>query len=133
MRMPRIILIARRKKNHSALKNFEMLSRERAFAILKAYELRLLIQVREIRVYMNEIVYVLVVGLIAGWLAGKIMKGKGFGLAGDLVVGVLGAIVGSWLFAQMGVWHYGILGSIIVALLGALLLLYLLRLVKKRN
>ena len=83
--------------------------------------------------YMNEIVYVLIVGLIAGWLAGKIMKGKGFGLVGDLLVGVLGAIVGSWIFSEMGIWHYGILGSIIVALLGAVLLLYLLRLVKKRR
>lgn len=82
---------------------------------------------------MNDLVYVLVVGLAAGWLAGKIMKGKGFGLAGDLVVGVLGAIVGSWIFDEVGIWHYGILGSIIVALLGALLLLYLLRLFKKRT
>lgn len=81
--------------------------------------------------YINDIVYILVVGLIAGWLAGKIMKGKGFGLVGDLVVGVLGAIVGSWIFWALGLGAYGILGSIVVALIGALLLLYIVRLVKK--
>jgi len=81
----------------------------------------------------HDIIYILVVGLIAGWSAGKIMKGKGFGLVGDLVVGVLGAIVGSWLFWQLGVESYGILGSIVVALIGALLLLYGVRLVKKRG
>ena len=80
---------------------------------------------------MNEVVYILVVGLIAGWLAGKIMKGKGYGLVGDLVVGVLGAIVGSWLFGVLGLGTYGILGSIVVALIGALILLYLVRTVKK--
>ena len=79
----------------------------------------------------NEIVYILIVGLIAGWLAGKIMKGKGYGLVGDLVVGVLGAIVGSWLFGVLGLGTYGILGSIVVALIGALILLYLVRTVKK--
>ena len=81
--------------------------------------------------YVNDFVYILLVGLIAGFLAGKIMKGKGFGLVGDLVVGVLGAIVGSWLFGVMGLGAYGILGSIVVALIGALLLLFILRLVKK--
>ena len=81
----------------------------------------------------NEIVYILIVGLMAGWLAGKIMKGKGYGLVGDLVVGVLGAIVGSWLFGVLGLGAYGLLGSIIVALIGALLLLFLVRLVKKKN
>jgi uncharacterized membrane protein YeaQ/YmgE (transglycosylase-associated protein family) len=88
---------------------------------------------REIQMYVNELVYILIVGLAAGWLAGKIMKGKGYGLVGDLVVGVLGAIVGSWLFGVLGLGAYGLLGSIIVALIGALLLLFLVRLVKKKN
>jgi len=81
----------------------------------------------------HDIIYILVVGLIAGWSAGKIMKGKGFGLVGDLVVGVLGAIVGTWIFDELGVWNYGILGSIVVALIGAMLLLYALRLFKKKG
>ncbi len=81
----------------------------------------------------HDLVYILLVGLAAGFLAGKIMKGKGFGLVGDLVVGVLGAIVGSWIFGALGIETYGLLGSIVVALIGALLLLYILRLVKKRK
>jgi uncharacterized membrane protein YeaQ/YmgE (transglycosylase-associated protein family) len=83
--------------------------------------------------YINDLIYILLVGLIAGFLAGKIMKGKGFGLVGDLVVGVLGAIVGWWLFGMLGIGGYGLLGSIILALIGALLLLYIVRIVKKRN
>ena len=81
----------------------------------------------------HDFIYILVVGLIAGWSAGKIMKGKGFGLVCDLVVGVLGAIVGYWICDELGIGIYGILGSIVVALLGALLLLYALRLIKKKN
>jgi uncharacterized membrane protein YeaQ/YmgE (transglycosylase-associated protein family) len=88
---------------------------------------------KEFRMYINDLVYILLVGLIAGFLAGKIMKGKGFGLVGDLVVGVLGAIVGWWLFGMLGIGGYGLLGSIILALIGALLLLYIVRIVKKRN
>jgi uncharacterized membrane protein YeaQ/YmgE (transglycosylase-associated protein family) len=83
--------------------------------------------------YGNDIIYILFVGLVAGFLAGKIMKGKGYGLVGDLVVGVLGSIVGWWLAAIMGIRGYGIITSILVALGGALLLLYIVRIVKKRN
>ncbi len=83
--------------------------------------------------YINDLVYILFVGLIAGFLAGKIMKGKGFGLVGDLVVGVLGAMIGWWLFGMLGIGRYGLLGSIILALIGALLLLYVVRIVKKRK
>jgi uncharacterized membrane protein YeaQ/YmgE (transglycosylase-associated protein family) len=96
-------------------------------------DLRIIIPRRGIYMYINDFVYILVVGLIAGWLAGKIMKGKGFGLVGDLVVGVLGAIVGSWIYGALGFGAYGILGSIVMALIGALLLLYVVRLVKKRK
>ncbi|HWA58212.1 MAG TPA: GlsB/YeaQ/YmgE family stress response membrane protein [Gemmatimonadales bacterium] len=71
------------------------------------------------------------IGLIAGWLAGKIMKGSGFGLGGDLVVGVLGAILGGWLFGLVGIAAWGFLGRIIVAVVGSLVLLYVIRLVKR--
>jgi uncharacterized membrane protein YeaQ/YmgE (transglycosylase-associated protein family) len=77
------------------------------------------------------IIWMLLVGLIAGWLAGKIMKGSGFGLVGDLVVGVLGAVLGGWIFGFLGIAAWGFVGSIIVALVGALVLLYLLRLLKR--
>lgn len=77
------------------------------------------------------IIWFLLVGLIAGWLAGKIMKGSGYGLVGDLVIGMLGAIVGGWVFGLLGIAAWGFVGSIIVALAGALILLYVIRLVKR--
>ena len=77
------------------------------------------------------IIWLLLVGLIAGWLAGKIMKGSGYGLVGDLIVGVLGAVVGGWVFGRLGIAAWGFVGNIIVAVIGALLLLYLVRMVKK--
>jgi uncharacterized membrane protein YeaQ/YmgE (transglycosylase-associated protein family) len=77
------------------------------------------------------LIWLLVVGLIAGWLAGKIMKGSGYGLVGDLVVGVLGAVLGGWLFGLLGLGAWGLLGSIVVATVGALLLLYVVRMVKQ--
>jgi uncharacterized membrane protein YeaQ/YmgE (transglycosylase-associated protein family) len=79
----------------------------------------------------NGIIWLLIVGLIAGWLAGKIMKGSGYGLVGDLVVGILGAIVGGWVFGLLGIAAWGLLGRILIALAGALILLYLVRLVKR--
>jgi len=77
------------------------------------------------------LIWLLVVGLVAGWLAGKIMKGAGYGLVGDLVVGVLGAVVGGWLFGLLGIGAWGLFGSIVVATVGALILLYLVRMVKR--
>ena len=73
----------------------------------------------------------LIIGLIAGWLAGKIMKGKGFGLVGNLVVGVIGALIGGFVFDAAGIATAGFIGSLIAALLGALILLWIVGLVKK--
>jgi len=81
---------------------------------------------------MNSIVMVLVVGLLAGWLAGKIKKGKGFGVAGDLVIGVLGSVFGTWLFEQLGLVTYGFAGNLVTAVIGALAILFLLGAVAKR-
>ena len=79
----------------------------------------------------------IVVGLIAGWLAGKVMKGGGFGLIGDIVVGVIGGVLGGWIasyFFHVGDPMSGInLTSIVVAFLGAVLLLFLLRQVGGRR
>jgi uncharacterized membrane protein YeaQ/YmgE (transglycosylase-associated protein family) len=71
---------------------------------------------------------VLVVGVVAGWLAGKIVRGGGFGLIGDLVVGVLGALLGDWLLPQLNI-HLGVgmVALIINATIGAVVLLVLLR------
>jgi uncharacterized membrane protein YeaQ/YmgE (transglycosylase-associated protein family) len=74
----------------------------------------------------------LAVGVLAGFLAGRIMKGKGFGLLGDLIVGVIGAFIGVWLFGQLHIYTAGILGLLIASIIGALILLYLVRLVKHR-
>jgi len=80
----------------------------------------------------QNLIAFLLVGLVAGWLAGRIMKGRGYGLVGDLIVGVVGAFVGAWLFGLLGVSVGGILGLLLAAVVGALLLLYAIRLVKKR-
>lgn len=79
-----------------------------------------------------SIVILLLVGLIAGWLASLIVRGGGFGLIGDLVVGIIGAFFGTWLLAKIGiVIGGGILAAIINATIGAIVLLLLLRLIKR--
>ena len=77
-----------------------------------------------------HIVWFLLIGLCAGWLAGKIMKG-GYGLAGDLVIGVIGALLGGFLFALLGIAAYGLLGRLVMALVGAIVLILLLRAIKR--
>jgi uncharacterized membrane protein YeaQ/YmgE (transglycosylase-associated protein family) len=78
-----------------------------------------------------SLLWFLIVGVVAGWLAGTLVKGGGFGLVGDLVVGIVGALVGGFLFNALGVSSGGgILGSIIVATIGAVVLLFIVRLIK---
>jgi uncharacterized membrane protein YeaQ/YmgE (transglycosylase-associated protein family) len=73
-----------------------------------------------------------VVGLIAGWLAGKVMKGGGFGVLMDIVIGMVGAIIGGWVFGLLGIYsNGGLIGSVLVAFVGAVILLWLVRLIKK--
>jgi len=74
----------------------------------------------------------IVVGLIAGWLAGKVMKGGGYGVLMDIVLGVLGGILGGWIFGALGIWQGGgLIASLVVAFIGAVLLVWLTRVVKK--
>jgi uncharacterized membrane protein YeaQ/YmgE (transglycosylase-associated protein family) len=73
----------------------------------------------------------LIIGIIAGWLAGQLMKGGGYGLVGDLVIGVIGSFLGGWLFGALGIGAGGLIGSLITATVGAVLLLFLVRLIKK--
>jgi len=73
----------------------------------------------------------IIVGIIAGWLAGKIMRGSGFGLIGDLVVGVIGSYIGTYLYSFFGFSTYGAIGEIIMATIGALVLLGIIRLVRR--
>ncbi|MGA8806561.1 MAG: GlsB/YeaQ/YmgE family stress response membrane protein [Thermoanaerobaculia bacterium] len=81
---------------------------------------------------MNSLIWFLIIGAIAGWLAGLVMKGRGFGLLGDIIVGIVGAFLGGWLFGKLGVgFGGGLAGSLIVAFLGAVILLFLVRLIKR--
>jgi uncharacterized membrane protein YeaQ/YmgE (transglycosylase-associated protein family) len=81
-----------------------------------------------------QFIWFILVGLIAGWLAGKLMKGGGFGVIGDIVVGILGALVGGFIFGSLGVsGGGGLLGSIAVATVGAVILIFVVRLFKKKG
>jgi uncharacterized membrane protein YeaQ/YmgE (transglycosylase-associated protein family) len=79
-----------------------------------------------------EFVWFILVGLVAGWLAGMLVKGGGFGVIGDIVVGVLGALIGGFLFGVLGFsGGGGLLGSVVVATVGAVVLIVVLRLIKR--
>ncbi|QBL10714.1 GlsB/YeaQ/YmgE family stress response membrane protein [Rheinheimera sp. D18] len=79
---------------------------------------------------MNFILF-LIIGAIAGWLAGLIMKGRGFGLLGNMVVGIVGAFLGGFLFGMLGLAAFGLIGSLVTATVGAVVLLFLISVVKK--
>jgi uncharacterized membrane protein YeaQ/YmgE (transglycosylase-associated protein family) len=79
-----------------------------------------------------EFVWFILVGLVAGWLAGVVMKNGGFGVIGDIVVGILGAVLGGFLFRSLGISAGGgLIGAIIVATIGAIVLIFILRLIKR--
>jgi uncharacterized membrane protein YeaQ/YmgE (transglycosylase-associated protein family) len=81
---------------------------------------------------LTNLIWFLLIGLIAGWLAGKVMRGGGFGIIGDMIVGVIGALIGGWLFGQLGIWPGGgLIGAIIVAFVGAVILIFLLRIIRR--
>jgi len=74
----------------------------------------------------------LVIGAIAGWLAGQIVKGGGFGLVGDIVVGIIGAVIAGWLLPRIGLFiGGGMIAEIINAVIGAVILLLVVRMVKR--
>jgi uncharacterized membrane protein YeaQ/YmgE (transglycosylase-associated protein family) len=82
----------------------------------------------------TSLIVFLLVGLVAGWLAGKLVRGSGFGLIGDLIVGVIGAFIGGWLFTKLnlgGIVGNVIVDNIIVATIGAVVLLLILRLIRR--
>jgi len=80
---------------------------------------------------MEDILPFIVIGLIAGWLAGVLVRGGGFGILGDIVVGVLGAVIGGYVFGRFAIGGSGILGEILIATAGAVLLIFLLRLIRR--
>jgi uncharacterized membrane protein YeaQ/YmgE (transglycosylase-associated protein family) len=82
----------------------------------------------------ESLVLIIVVGVVAGWLAGQLVRGTGFGLIGDLIIGVIGAFIGTWLLPQLNI-HIGsgMVGAIVSATIGAVLLLIVLRVFRKRG
>ena len=81
----------------------------------------------------ESILVILFVGLVAGWLAGKVVRGSGFGIIGDIVIGVVGAFIASWLFPRLGI-HLGtgLISEIIYSAIGAIILLLIIRLLRGR-
>jgi uncharacterized membrane protein YeaQ/YmgE (transglycosylase-associated protein family) len=77
------------------------------------------------------IVWMLIIGALAGWLAGQIMKGRGFGVLGNIIVGIVGAIVGGNILGVLGIYTSGLIGSLFSATVGALVLLFVVGLIKK--
>jgi len=79
----------------------------------------------------GNLIWWVIVGLIAGWAAGRIMKGGGYGVVMDIVLGIVGAVVGGWLLGLLGVQAGGLIGTIIVAIIGAVVLIWLSRMIKR--
>lgn len=77
-----------------------------------------------------SILYAVIIGIIAGWFAGLVVKGRGFGVLGNLVVGIIGAVIGSWVFGILGINAYGSFGPLITAFIGAVLFLALVKAMK---
>ena len=80
---------------------------------------------------LRALILFLAIGAVSGWLAGALMKGGGFGLLGNIIVGVIGAVVGGLVFGLLGISAGGLIGSIVTASAGAVLLLFLVGLMKK--
>jgi uncharacterized membrane protein YeaQ/YmgE (transglycosylase-associated protein family) len=82
----------------------------------------------------ESLLTILLVGLVAGWLAGQIVQGTGFGLVGDLIIGVVGAFIGDWLLPQLGLYvGSGLVSAIMDATIGAVVLLLIMRLIRGGN
>jgi uncharacterized membrane protein YeaQ/YmgE (transglycosylase-associated protein family) len=80
-----------------------------------------------------EVAYVLLIGIAAGWIAGRLTRNRGFGLIGNLVIGIIGALVGAFLLPRVGLKATGLLGFLIQSTVGALVLLLLLGLAFKKR
>ena len=80
---------------------------------------------------LTSLLIFLAIGAVAGWLAGTLMKGGGFGLLGNIIVGVVGAFIGGWVFGLLGLSVNGLVGSLITAVAGAAILLFIVGLIKK--
>lgn len=79
----------------------------------------------------ESLIWFLLIGLIAGWLAGKVMRGGGYGIVGDMIIGVVGALIGGWLFGKLGIGFGGLIGAIVTAFVGAVILIAILRALRR--
>lgn len=77
------------------------------------------------------LIWILIIGLLAGWLASLMMRGRGFGMLGDMIVGVIGAWLGGTILHVFGLYSVGFIGSLVTALIGAVILLALIRTIKR--
>lgn len=73
----------------------------------------------------------IIIGALAGWIAGQVMKGGGFGLLGNIGVGIVGSFIGGWLFGMLGIGAGNLISSLVAAVVGAIILLYVVRLVRR--
>jgi uncharacterized membrane protein YeaQ/YmgE (transglycosylase-associated protein family) len=80
---------------------------------------------------LHGLIWWVIVGLIAGWAVGKIMKGGGYGVIVDIILGIVGAIFGGWLVGFLGITAGGMISTILVAILGAVVLIWITRLIKR--
>ncbi len=80
---------------------------------------------------MDQLIWVLIIGAVAGWLAGQVMKGRGFGVLGNIVVGIVGSMLGHFAFGLIGIEASNLLGRLLVSLAGAILLIVIVRAIKK--
>jgi uncharacterized membrane protein YeaQ/YmgE (transglycosylase-associated protein family) len=76
------------------------------------------------------LLWTLIIGAIAGWLAGTLVKGRGFGLIVDIVVGIVGAVIGGWVFGLLGIGAWGLTGRLAIATVGAVILLVIIKAIK---
>jgi uncharacterized membrane protein YeaQ/YmgE (transglycosylase-associated protein family) len=81
----------------------------------------------------NSLLAFLLIGVLAGWLAGRVMRGRGYGFFGNMIVGIIGAFVGGILFSSVGLYPMGFLGSLLMAFAGAVVLLFLIGIFRKRR
>lgn len=81
---------------------------------------------------MDSFVYFILIGALAGWLGGKLVKGEGFGLIGNIIVGIVGAVLGGWIFEKLGIAETNLLYSIAAAVVGSVVFLLVIGLIKRK-
>lgn len=77
------------------------------------------------------LIWTILIGILAGWIAGRLMKGRDMGLLMDFVVGIVGSVLGGWLFSIVGIAAYGLIGRLIMAVVGSVVLLWLVKKLQK--